>query len=520
MRKQCLVGAALTTLTLLFAGCASGGSDSDSGAGSGEIDTNGVVNAAYSVPPSSLDPHRAASHTSLFTYGALVYDRLAKIDAEGMPAPMLAESWEFSEDGLALDFRLRDGVTFSDGAALDAEAVKESLDRAAFDPESTVASQFPTLTEVVVVDPMTVRLVTSRKTADLPYTLTGMPGAIISPDAIDNADLDVSPVGSGPYVLKELRQGDSASFDRRDDYWGPEEGLPKTFNVIGIPDDNARLNALRSGQLDVAQVYPNSVDKVEALGPGFDLHPFALSTGLGASLNQEFEQLADPRVRQALNYAIDRDAISEQIYNGTCEPTSQALIPGMVGHMKSPPVEYTHDVEKARSLLAEAGYANGLTLRMIVIQGVSIHETLATALQAQLADIGVEVEIVKMDATQAPGQYATGAYDSYVHSIQGSPSPIQMLAAAYAPGRFFIGDLPADFIDPLTAANDPTVPDDESTASLETAASVANEQAFDIIVCAYPTQVVINDKIIDVDQMYASNYQGYLDLREVSVASE
>lgn len=511
-RNPILTGVALALVGLGLAAC---GSNANS-AGGGDVDPGGSFTVSYSVPPMPLDPHRVPSDIAFYTYGAPVYDRLTKIDANGELAPMLAESWEFSDDGLSLDFKLREGVTFSDGTAFDAEAVKANLDRARAEG-STVATRFLAVEDVVVVDPMTVRIVTTTPSANLPYTLAGMAGAMVSPEALDNPDLDLNPVGSGPYTVSELSVGDSVTYERRDGYWGPEENLPKTITAVGIPDDNARLNAVRSGQVDIAQVYPNFVEQAQDLGDGFEVYSFPKGTTQTIALNTTSPALSDVRVRQALNYAIDRDAISDALYNNSCEPTSQPLGAEMPGYLENPPIDYTYDPDKAKELLADAGYEDGFTFRVLVITGASVLETAATAVQAELEEIGIDMEILKKDATQAPVMFASGEYEGYSNSFQGNASAVAGLSSGFAPGRYFFGDWPEEFATALATANDPTTPESESVAALEGASAIANEQAFALYICTYGTTVVYNENTVtDVDEMGGSHYGGFLDYREVS----
>lgn len=513
-KKQRRVGVVLAALALITSAC--GGSGSGSSGASGEVDPDGVLNAGFVIPALPLDPHTPASDNAQFTYASLVYDRLTKIAAGPKLEPMLAESWEFSEDGLSVDFHLRDGVTFSDGAELDAEAVKLSLDRAISDPESTVAARFSMVDKVEVVDDRTVRFVTNRPAADLPYALAGTAGAIISPDALDNDDLDVNPVGSGPYEVAELKLGEKATFERRDDYWNPDDAPAKTINIVALPDDNARINALRSGEVDVTLVYNSQAKQVEGLGNGFELHEFPPSQTWNVFLNNNVAPFDNAEVRQALNYAVDRDGISSALFDGYCKADVQPLAPGTQGYVEDPPVDYTYDPDKARELLKEAGFPNGFETKLLVTRALGSHQSVATAIQAQLEEVGVKLEIVQEDAAQAPGIYAQGTYGAYVQTRVASATPLATLASNFSPPRY-PGALPQAFTDSLNKAYDPNLSDDEVTAELEKVSSVANEDALDIFICAYPTMMASSDHVTGVDDMGTAYFSGLLDLRKVGV---
>src|SRR5690606_33860092 len=119
------------------------------------------------------------------------------------------------------------------------------------------------------VDPTHVKVVANRPAADIPYVLAGVEGSLISPQALDNPDLDINPVGSGPYVATSVKVGDSATYERREGYWDPAAQLSKTITIQGITDDNARLNALRSGQIDMMLAKVSQYNQASKLGSGF-----------------------------------------------------------------------------------------------------------------------------------------------------------------------------------------------------------------------------------------------------------
>ncbi|MFT4288362.1 ABC transporter substrate-binding protein [Nocardioides sp.] len=522
--KQRRFGVVLAALALLASACGGGSSDtedagSSDSAATGTVDPNGVLNVGYVIPALPLDPHKPTSDNAQFPYASLVYDRLTQIAAGPKLEPMLAESWDFAEDGLSVDFHLRDGVTFSDGTALDANAVKLSLERAAFDPESTVTGRFTMIDSIEVVDDLTVRINTNRKAADLPYALAGTAGSIIAPDALDNSDLDVNPVGSGPYKVTELKLGEKATFERRDDAWDPEDAPAKTINILALSDDNARVSALRSGQVDLILAYNNQASQIEALGDGFELHTFPPSQTWNVFLNNNVSPFDNVQVRQALNYAIDRDGINKSLFDGYCEPITQPLAPGTQGYVETPPVDYSYDPDKARELLAEAGYSDGFSTKLLVGRDLPSHQAIATAVQAQLKEIGVDLEIVQEDAAQAPAVYAQGTYGAYVQTRVASATPLATLSSNFTPPRY-PGPLPQEFSDSLTTAFDPNLGEADVTAALEKVSSVANEDALDIFICAYPTMMASSDHITGVDDMGTAFYSGLLDLRQVSVLTK
>ncbi|ROO87453.1 peptide/nickel transport system substrate-binding protein [Actinocorallia herbida] len=507
-------GAVAVALSLLVSACGGGGTAAPR---TGEVDRSAELRVGINVPALPIDPHKGGSDVAQFTYASLVYDRLTKIDPGLELEPMLATSWTFAEDGLSIDFRLREGVTFSDGAALDAAAVKASLDRAAFDPESTVAHRFVSMESVEVTGPLAVRIHTKRKAAELPYLLAGTAASIVSPKALGNADLDVRPVGSGPYELTELKLGELAVFQRRDGYWNPEDGRAKTLRLLAMTDDNARLNALRSGQIDLAFDHVGMAAKADALGEGFKTFAYPPGSSFALFLNGSKPPLDDVKVRQALNYAIDREAINKSLLGGYCKTNVQPLPEGVPGHLATPPVDYAYDPAKAKALLAEAGHADGFSIDLLFGSGLSPESSIATALQAQLAEVGVKVTIDPQDISQIAALYTKNGYDSYLQYRLANATPIVTLSSNYLSPRLYPGKVPAEFAESLEAASDPNATEADVTASLEKASAVANSEAFDLYLCQPPTMMMFSDAVVGADEMGASYYTGTFDLRKVGL---
>lgn len=514
-------------MALTLSSCGGGGSGGGSQAASGSVgasvtaaDPNGHLRAASTVPTPALNPHKMPSAPAAYAYLAPVYDRLTQmVDNDGTLeiAPMVATEWAFSPDGREVVFTLRDGITFSDGATLDAQAVKATLDHALNTPGSTVATTFSMIQSVEVVDPTHLRIVAKRPAADLPYVLSGVEASLISPNALDNPDLDVKPVGSGPYVATSVRIGDSATYERREGYWDPAAQMAKTITITGIVDDNARLNALRSGQVDLMISKIGQYPQASTLGSGFGYFSYPASQLYTIQVNTDSAELQDVRVRQALNFAVDRDGINASLLHDQCSPAGQPLRDGLDGHLTNPPVQYTHDPDRARSLLAEAG-ADNLTFTALVGAGLSPQDDIAAALQAQFAEVGVTMNVKPVELVEMTAQFAAKTEPALVNVRVGDPTSTQFLNRNYTVPRLFPGTVPAEFTQALTPAFDPNVGDAERTAALESASSVAVEDAFDVFLCSVGTNYAFADNVIGVSDMGVSHYTGVLDLRYVGIA--
>lgn len=503
----------------VLTGC---GGSASSAATDQTADPNGQLRVGFVIPPAPLNPHKVASDIGTYPYLAPVYDRLTQMVAGengAQLAPMVATEWTFAPDGLSATFTLREDVTFSDGAKLDAAAVKANLDHALQTPDSTAKSYLSVIESSEVVDPTHVVIRTTRPAADLPYVLSGAAGSLISPAALNNSDLDVKPVGSGPYVATSVKIGDSVTYERREGYWDPSAQSAKTITITGIVDDNARLNALRSGQLDLAYSTVTSYKQGSALGRGFDFYSYPEANVYALQLNTSKPNVDNAKFRQALNYAVDREGISKSLTSGQCVPNGQPLAPERVGHLSDPPVDYTYDPQRARELLAEAGIQNA-TLNVVIPSGLSLQEGLASALQAQFREVGVDMQIQQADAATSSANYAQGAYDGYVQSRTPLPASNQSLARFYLNPRSFPGPVPEELRDAVLASYDPNVDESARDDAIRRAASVATEDALDVFICAVPTQFALSNKVIDIGSMGVSNFQGIFDLRYVGIAAK
>jgi peptide/nickel transport system substrate-binding protein len=522
-QRRWLTGLVVAALAMVVAACGGGAGDGSSSAGGGQrsADPDATLRFAWTVPALPLDPHTAASSVAQAPYLFPVYDRLTELVAGPELRPMVATEWAFGPDGRQVTFTLREGVTFHDGSPVEAAAVKASLDRARSLPESTVKDQLSMVESVDVVDPRTVRITTNRPASDLPYVLSGPVGAIINPAAIDRPDLDQNPAGSGPYGVAELRLGDRVVYERSPGYWNPDAQKAARIELIGITDDNARLSALRSGQVDAILSKVGQHDQASRLGDGFEVHSFPAASTYAIMLNTGRPHLDDATVRQALNYAIDREAINTALLDGQCTPQTQPLTPTLPeGYLENPPVGYTHDPERARQLLAEAGLPNGFDMTMLVGAGLSPQDDMAPVLQAQLAEVGVRLHLDVQDAVQTTATWAQGNADAYLQTRVASPTAELTLRENYLVRSRMPGPTPPGFADALQRAFDPNLPAQERKQTLNQASEIAVTEALDVFLCAVPTQTAYSDRVIGIESMGQADLQGIFDLRYVGVAAE
>lgn len=435
-RKLWLIG---LVVAVLLGACGSGGEEGgDGGAAAPEsasgttvppedFDQEATLRVAFHVDlQTGLDPHRQSGSADIAWLG-LVYDSLIGLDHEGQPEPGLAESWAFDEAGTALTFTLREGVVFQDGNELDAEAVRVNIERARTDP-SPVAASLSAIETIEVVDQRTVRLHLSTPDVSLVFAFAERAGMMVSPAAIESPDLGTAPVGAGRFRLVDRRPGDRTTFERWDGYWDPDAVPVQRLEMYAMPDPATRLNALRTGAVDVVtQLDPGQIE--EATQAGLTVHQ-----GTGLQLHSIIpdrtrSEFGDPLVRQAMNYAIDREALRALDF-GHADAATQWYPPGVPGHSEEAEDAYTHDPDRARELLADAGLPDGFEFEAIASES---YITYAEAVQAQLAEVGIEMDLRPIPSSQIAQAYIIDQQgDAIIGPTALLPDPLTFATRAIA----------------------------------------------------------------------------------------
>ena len=484
-----------------------------------EIDGDATLRVAINYPgPPTLDPHRVLSATANVVHIGQMYDRLTHIGPDMVVEPMVATAWEFSPDGSSVTFELRDDATFPDGTPVDAAAVKASLERAKTLEGSTAASALSAIETITADDPTTLTITANRPAADLPATLAGLEGAIINPLHLDSS-LETTPAGSGPYVLGSYTPNESLSLTRRDGYWDPDAQKSATIEVVGIPTDSTRLNALRTGEVDLMMTTLGQYGEATELGDGYETYTYPAALPYTMYFNTGAPNIDTTAVRQALNWAIDREAISDGLLNGQCAPTDQLLTEAFDGHVDDPEFPYSYDPETAKELLAEAGVADGFSMRVLVPAGLTLYEDIATAIQAQLSDIGVAVELVAQQSTELFPSWAGGEYEGFVNVRGTRPNSAGTFEVAYLNPARYPGPVPDGFTEALDITRDPSLPAAELTSALEEVSEITNAEAMDLYVCAGRAVWTANDKVVGAGDMGWSFFSANGDLRYVGLAA-
>lgn len=363
----------------------------------------GVLVVGQIAEPKSLDP-AAVTAVNDFRILMNVYDGLVRYkDGTLEVEPALAESWTISDDGTVYTFSLRDGVTFHDGTPFNAEAVKYNFDRMLDEnhPQHDtgpfpLAFFFSAVEEVEVVDDLTVRFKLNAPYAPFLSNLAYPTGLIVSPTAVREygADYGRNPVGTGPFKFAEWESNAKVVVVRNDDYW---EDPAKLEAVVFRPitDANTRVAELMAGGIDLmVEVPPDSLTQLRD-DANFNIYEQAGPHLWFLILNMKEGPFKDKRVRQAINYAIDKKAIVENVLQGTAEIAAGPTPPAFAWAYNEELQPYPHDIEKAKQLIKEAG-AEGAEVTFYVTEGGSgmlDPVPMGAAIQADLAQIGLTVAI-------------------------------------------------------------------------------------------------------------------------------
>jgi ABC-type transport system substrate-binding protein len=333
-----------------------------------------------------------------------ITDGLVNADIDRNIVPGLAESWEISDDGLDYTFHLRQGVKFHDGTDFDAEDVKWTMDQAII-PGSYSANKWePYIAGTEIIDQYTVKITLKAPWYDFMNLLAFEEDLdILSREAVEKWGDDYgykAAVGTGPFKFDHWNRGEELVLVRNEDYWGAgEEGLPYLDSIVyrAVVEDSVKLIQLATKNADV--IYTVPFNEVSALDtdpnvvvdstPGGTVHFLAMVTN-----RPPFD---DIRVRQALNYAIDRQAIVDTIFAGQAT-VANGLFPPMLFVSENDKVFYPYDPDKAKQLLEEAGYTSDNPLKFLLLtSNASLYQDEAVLVQAQLKEIGVEVEVLPLE---------------------------------------------------------------------------------------------------------------------------
>ena len=382
MKKGLLAGFIILALT----GCGDKGTTVNSGG------DNDLLVYAQSAELRTLDPHQA---TDVYSRRILanVFDRLIEKNEQMELIPGLAESWKYIND-TTVEFKLREGVTFHNGAKFTSEDVKYTLDKARVAP--MVVNLFGAIEEVEVIDQYTVTIKTKEPYGPLLHHLSHITASIMNEDYNEaTEDYNIKPMGTGAYRVENWFAGDRVILKSNENYFRGKAPINEVV-VRNIPEENSRIIGLETGEVHISQDIL-SISRLTVLDePSLELQEMS---SLGVSylgFNVRKESIQDVKVRQAIAYAINRDEIIDTILMGSVEKSNGLFGPGVFGYSETAET-IGYDPEKAKALLAEAGYENGDLDLTVTTSGGETNIQVLTVVQAQLRDIGINLTLEQLE---------------------------------------------------------------------------------------------------------------------------
>ncbi len=412
-KPACAIAAGLV---LVLLGCLTGCSTGERVDLGGE--SSGNLIAAIAGEPDQLDPYKTSAYFS-FEVLENVFDTLVAPDANLEMRPALAQSWSVSSDQLSWNFLLRSGVTFHDGSPFTAEDVVYSY-RRIIDEKLTNADKFSAIADIEAPNPQTVIIRVKQPTPNLLTNIGGFKGmAIVQRRNVESGQIATHPIGTGPFAFTGQKSGDSITLTANSNYWGGAPAVSGvTFRFISEP--STALSALQAGEIDWTDSIPpqrvaqlRDDDSLElAVTPSNDYWYL--------TLNQAREPWNDVRVRQAIAYGIDRDAIVQATSYGTAQANQLAIPQGNPWY--TPYDNYSYDVDKARGLLEAAG-ASPQNLDMLVTSEYPETVTAAQIIADNLAPLGITVHIRTVDFATWLDEQNNGNFDMLVMGWLGNIDP-------------------------------------------------------------------------------------------------
>lgn len=352
---------------------------------------------AMQLEPPHLDPTSAAAGAIDSVLYSNVFEGLTRFMGDGSVVPGLAESWEVSEDGLTYTFKLHSGVTFHDGTTMDAEDVKFSLDRIGTeDSANAQKALFSAISEVTVIDPMTVEIKLSEPNGNMLFNLAWGDAVIVAPESIDN--IKQLPIGTGAFKFTSWTQGDNIMIEKNPNYWGAPAALEKaTFKFISDP--TAAFASMMAEDVDVFVGFPapENLPQFEA-DPRFQVLVGSTEGETILAMNNKQAPFDNVMVREAVTHAINRQAIIDGAMFGYGTPIGTHFAPHNPAYVDETAMS-AFDPEKSKALLAEAGFPDGFETTLD-LPPPSYARRGGEIIAAQLADVGITAKINNVEWAQ------------------------------------------------------------------------------------------------------------------------
>jgi peptide/nickel transport system substrate-binding protein len=387
----------------------------------------GTLRVALQEDPDALDPAQGGSFVGRVVFAGLC-DKLVDIGQKLELKPLLATEWAWSPDNLALEMKLRPGVVFHDGEAFDAAAVKANLERYKNAPESRRKAEVKAIKSVEATGPLTVRIALSEPYAPLLSVLADRAGMMLSPKALAAAGekIALNPICSGPFKFAERVAQERIVLERFDGYW--DKGAIALDKVVftPVPDTSVRLANLRSGAFDIIErVAATDLGAIRSdpklkLVDSTALGYYTMTINLAGGPDADNPLGKNPKVREALEWAIDRTVINQVVFNGEFVASNQPEAPGTTYYDATHPVP-PRDLARAKALLAEAGV--GRVKLTFVVPNSTIDLQVAQVVQSMAAEAGFDIALQATEAATLTANAGKGNYQAAIVIWSGRPDP-------------------------------------------------------------------------------------------------
>lgn len=472
MRKTARILCLLLVVAMLLSGCTKKEPDPATPTTPVAPAAKDTLKVAFTSEPPNLS---TLDHDSLISVGMnlLTFNSLYKIDhATLLPVPDLATEYTVDEAGTTWTFKLRDGVKFHNGDPFTADDVKATIEKA----QSVAGSKLYTgsIVEVKVVDPLTVQLVTAEPYAGLLFDL-GYHYNFIMPKKLIEAghDFNKEPIGTGPYKLVNWTAGTSLKYEANEEYFDADHKAKiKNLEFVVIPEGATRTMALESGEVDFVWDVPGAdAAKVEG-NTALYLHKVNTVDNVQLFLNNDVKPFDDPKVRLAVSYAIDRQAIVDGALNGFGTPNYSLISQGFWGSTTTNAVEYNKLM--ASNLLAD--WKGDVTkIKLPILCSNETRANIATIIQDNLREVGIAVDVIQLDTATYFQKWNAGEYTGALASW--SPSNSLTYVQRYHSERRASqpGALNSKEIDALVLKAKGTIKDDDRLAIIQEIVAKVNQ---------------------------------------------
>src|SRR5215207_3923141 len=437
-----LAAPAAALALLLAAGCTGGATQGQTGTQSSAGAEKEQLTLAFETDPYGWDPSSQPGYQNW--QAEAVWDQLVLCDANGKLQPNVADTFEITDQNKTFKAHIREGVKFSDGTPVDSAAVAASFD---FVTKNGGAQGDYKGIKIATPDAQNVSIT-------WPASQQVMANKVCSPRIAPAAWLKAKkfdvPVGSGPYVLDTAATttGSTYTFTKNEEHFAAENYPYKKLVVKVFASPAAAVAALRTGQVDAGLV--NLADVAAVTGAGMEIKKFQGQTTrllLTDHLGKVVEPIGDVKVRQAINMVFDKEAMAKNLYQGEAEPTAQVFRKGSDAYIEGLQDPYPYDVEKAKALMAEAGYADGFDLELPTIAGQNF-ETLMPYVTQQLAQINIRVKQVPLSGANAIGDVLSGKYPVVLWQLGNlGNSALQIYIESTPDGWWNLEHQPDEYVD-------------------------------------------------------------------------